>query len=306
MTSSSLFEMYKHDLIERINTFGEKDGVIQTPLPSLQLHRLQTPTEFATVIYQPSICVVLQGSKTVILGDLTYEINDPSQYLLVSIHVPTRVRITHASTTQPYIALKLTFTMEDIYDVMKEMKDPTSILHASTQTGLCFGRLERLIEPLTRLVRLLDQPKDDLSFLSSMIIKEILYVIMRDEGGDFLRKYLKEGSITQQIVKIISKLKEDFAKTINMKELAKSFGMSESSLYHNFKKVTMLSPLQYQKTLRLEEARHMILTQRLDISDVAFNVGYESPSQFSREYSRMFGLSPKAHMQTIKQSVDVC
>jgi len=127
-----------------------------------------------------------------------------------------------------------------------------------------------------------------------------LYLIMTDEGGDFLRKYLKDGSITHQIVKIISKIKRNFSENINMKELAKSFGMSESSLYHNFKKVTLLSPLQFQKTLRLQEARHIILTQDIDVGEVAFSVGYESPSQFSREYSRMFGLSPKAHMKLVQ------
>lgn len=115
-------------------------------------------------------------------------------------------------------------------------------------------------------------------------MKEILYTVMNDKGGEFLRKYLMDGSITQQVVKVISKIKNDFAKTINMKELAKTFGMSESSLYHNFKKITLMSPLQFQKTLRLEEARRMLLSQNKEATQIAFAVGYERPSQFSREY----------------------
>jgi len=297
--TDTLFETYKTELISQILAKRVDNSVIETPLPSLHFHALDKATEFAAVEYEPSVCIVLQGAKEVILGETIYTLNDPSKYLLVSVHVPTRVRIKEASKEKPYIAIKLTFTMEDIYEVMKEIKTPAPILNPSTEAGLCYGDLHRLIDPLTRLVRVLDEPSN-LKFMSSMIIKEILYLIMTDEGGDFLRKYLKDGSITHQIVKIISKIKRNFAENINMKELAKSFGMSESSLYHNFKKVTLLSPLQFQKTLRLQEARHIILTQEIDVGEVAFSVGYESPSQFSREYSRMFGLSPKAHMKLVQ------
>ncbi|MBP1679875.1 MAG: HTH-type transcriptional activator RhaS [Proteobacteria bacterium] len=297
--TETLFETYKAELISLIQSKHIDNRVIETPLPSLHFHVIDTPAEFAAVAYEPSVCIVLQGGKEVILGETIYALNDPSKYLLVSVHVTTRVRIKEASKEKPYIAIKLTFTMEDIYEVMKEIKTPTPILNPSTEAGLCYGDLHRLIDPLTRLVRVLDEPSN-LKFISSMIIKEILYLIMTDEGGDFLRKYLKDGSITHQIVKIISKIKRNFSENINMKELAKSFGMSESSLYHNFKKVTLLSPLQFQKTLRLQEARHIILTQDIDVGEVAFSVGYESPSQFSREYSRMFGLSPKAHMKLVQ------
>lgn len=296
--TDTLFETYKAELISQILAKRVNNRVIETSLPSLHFHALDTPSEFAAVAYEPSVCIVLQGGKEVVIGDTIYALNDPSKYLLVSVHVPTRVRIKEAFQEKPYIAIKLTFTMEDIYEVMKEIKTPTPILNLSTEAGLCYGDLHRLIDPLTRLVRVLDEPSN-LKFMSSMIIKEILYLIMIDEGGDFLRKYLKDGSITHQIVKIISKIKRNFAENINMKELAKSFGMSESSLYHNFKKVTLLSPLQFQKTLRLQEARHIILTQDIDVGEVAFSVGYESPSQFSREYSRMFGLSPKVHMKKV-------
>lgn len=294
--TDTLFETYKAELISQILAKRVDNNVIETPLASLHFQVLDTTTEFAAVVYEPSLCIVLQGSKEVVLGDTLYALNDPSKYLLVSVHVPTRVRIKKASKEEPYIALKLTFTMEDIYEVMKAIHTPSPILNPSTQAGLCYGNLDKIIDPLTRLVRVLDNPST-LKFMSSMIIKEILYLIMTDTGGDFLRKYLKDGSITHQIVKIISKIKHDFTENINMKELAKSFGMSESSLYHNFKKVTLLSPLQFQKTLRLQEARHIMLTQDIDVGEVAFCVGYESPSQFSREYSRMFGLSPKAQMK---------
>ena len=295
-----LFEIYKAELIAMIHAKHKENDLITTELSSLCFHTLNVPTESTLVVYEPSLCVVLQGSKAIILGEEVYTMDDPSQYLLVSVHVPTtRVHIKEASSEKPYIGLKLTFTMEDIFEVMKEIPTIFPIINPSTEAGLCFGNLDTLIDPLTRLVRLLNNPSN-LKFMSSMIIKEILYIIMTTDGGDFLRKYLQNGSITNQIVKIISKIKKDFSESINMRELAKSFGMSESSLYHNFKKVTLLSPLQFQKTLRLQEARHILLTQDLDIGEVAFAVGYESPSHFSREYARMFGLSPKAHMKLAK------
>ena len=299
----ALFETYKTQLIEMIETKRGEDGIIKTAIPSLSFYSASTTTEFATVVYEPSLCLVLQGSKAMILGDENYGY-DSSRYLLASVHMPTRVRIMEASETKPYISLKLTFTMEDIFEVMKETSQKSRTNTPTPELGLCFGDMSTsVIEPIARLVRLLDTP-NNINFMAPMITKEILYHVINDKGGDFLRKYVMDGSITQQIVKVIAKIKQDFAETINMKELAKSYGMSESSLYHNFKKVTLLSPLQFQKTLRLEEARRMLLTQDLEATHVAFAVGYESPSQFSREYARMFGLPPKTYAKTIQDDTE--
>lgn len=296
----ALFEAYKTEIINIIEAKRLEDGMIPTEIPSLCFYTSASTTEFATVIYEPSLCLVLQGSKALILGDENYSY-DPSRYLLASIHMPTRVRIMEASDQKPYISLKLTFTMEDIFEVMKEVHNKSRITTPTPELGICFGDMStEVIDPLTRLVRLLDTP-NNIKFMAPMIIKEILYHVINDKGGDFLRKYLMDGSIVQQIVKVITKIKQDFAETINMKELAKAYGMSESSLYHNFKKVTMLSPLQFQKTLRLEEARRMLLTQDLEATEIAFAVGYESPSQFSREYARMFGLPPKMYAKTVHE-----
>ena len=131
-----LFETYKAELISQNLTKRVNNRVIETPLPSLHFHVIDTPAEFAAVAYEPSVCIVLQGGKEVILGETIYTLNDPSKYLLVSVHVPTRVRIKEAFQDKPYIAIKLTFTMEDIYEVMKEIKTPTPILNPSTEAGL--------------------------------------------------------------------------------------------------------------------------------------------------------------------------
>lgn len=295
-----LLETYRHELIHNIMALRTEDGSIKTDIPSFSFYTSQTTTEFAAVIYEPSLCLVLQGSKAIILGDASYRY-DATRYLVASVHMPTRVRIMEASEELPYISLKLTFTMEEIYDVMKELEPKPRSLSPSPEMGIRFGGLSTaLLDPLSRFTRLLQTPQN-IKFMAPMIKKEILYIMMNDTGGEFLRKYVMDGSITQQIVKVIAKIKSDFAENLNMKEMARTFGMSESSLYHNFKKVTMLSPLQFQKTLRLEEARRILLTQEIEANEVAFAVGYESPSQFSREYARMFGLPPKAYSKSVQQ-----
>lgn len=295
-----LFDAYRVELIKMIEAKCKEEGTIKTAIPSLSFYNSSTVNEFTTVIYEPSLCLVIQGSKALIIGDENYSY-DPSRYLLASVHIPARVRIMEASDEKPYLSLKITFTMEDVFEVMKEAPHKSYSYNPTPELGLCFGDMStHVIEPITRLVRLLDTP-NNIKFIAPMIIKEILYHVINDKGGDFLRKYLLDGSIVQQIVKIITKIKQEFTETLNMKELAKSFGMSESSMYHNFKKITMLSPLQFQKTLRLEEARRMLLSQNLEATQIAFAVGYESPSQFSREYTRMFGLPPKTYAKTIQE-----
>ena len=175
--TDTLFENYRAELIDRIQAKRADDGLITTDLPSLSFYCSSTASEFATVIYEPSLCLVLQGSKEVVLGDEIYTLDDSSKYLLVSVHVPTRVRIKEASSKESYVALKLTFTMEDIFEVMKDIHTTMPIINPSTEAGLCFGELKKVIDPLTRLVRLLDNPSS-LKFMSSMIRKANLSFYM--------------------------------------------------------------------------------------------------------------------------------
>lgn len=298
------FETYLSDSIKKIQTKKvNDDGSINTEISSLSFYVIPSTTELLTILYEPSLCIIFQGAKAIILDHKEY-IYDPSRYLLASVHMPARVRIIEGSHEEPYIALKLTFTMEDVFEVIKETDKMHTLKPTTTERGLCFGDMTtELLDPLVRLIDLLDKPSK-IKFMAPLIIKEILYLIIKDKGGDFIRKYLMDGSIVQQIVKVISKIKQDFAETLNMQELAKSYGMSESSLYHNFKKITMMSPLQFQKTLRLQEARSLLLTKNLGVTEIAFAVGYESPSQFSREYTRMFGLPPKTYAKAIQDETE--
>ncbi|MGE4397901.1 MAG: AraC family transcriptional regulator [Campylobacterales bacterium] len=293
---SLLFE----ELVKRLNTVFTKDGELATDIGGFGFFRSCEPSEFTTAIYEPSLCIAVQGTKAVGFGDELFSYS-PSTYLLSSVYMPLKVRIEKASTALPYYAIVLKFSMEEIFEAIKDMDNSGIKISSKPERGLYFGDMNiRLLEPLTRLVRLLDNPKD-IPVLAPLIKKEILYIVMQGRGGDFIRQYIVDGSTTQRVVEAITKIKDNFREKLNFENMAKTIGMSESSLYHSFKKVTAMTPLEFQKSLRLREAKQMLLNQNTSAAEVAFAVGYESPSHFSREYARMFGLPPKADAKASKR-----
>ncbi|WP_321469711.1 AraC family transcriptional regulator [Halarcobacter sp.] len=278
------------------------EGGLQTEIPALDFYFSHKETEFNTTAYEPSLCIILQGSKAIDFGKnpLGYNIE---KYLLSAANLFAKVKILDATKEEPYVSLRIKFRLEDIYEVIKNLDNKKFQLSKKTEKGLFFDNLnERLYDPVVRLVKLLEQPKEEIEFLSPMIIKEILFILIKDESGYFLNKFAMEGTISNKIVKVVSQIKDNFNKKLNVKELARLIDMSESSLYENFKTITSMSPIQFQKKIRLEEAKLMLLNQNIEASEVAFAVGYESPSQFSREYSRMYGMSPKAHAEFLKKN----
>lgn len=292
---------YRNELISLIKENSSTEGLILTNISSLKFYTTTQISEFVSIIYEPSLCIAIQGSKAVGFGDEMYSYSS-EKYLIVSTHIPANVRIEEASKEKPYYSIIINFTLEQIYDVIKELNDDLQeSKHKILQKSLCFDVLDDfLLEPLFRLLKL-SQRKDNVEFLSNLILKEIIYILLQ-RNSDFFKQYVLEGNIANQIVKAITEIKDNFSQSINMKNLSKNIGMSESSLYNNFKKITTMSPLQFQKKIRLEEAKQMLINQNLDAAHVAFEVGYESPSQFSREYSRMFGMSPKAHVNLLKDN----
>ena len=271
---------YRNELISLIKENSNTEGLILTNISSLKFYTTTQISEFVSIIYEPSLCIAIQGSKAVGFGDEMYSYSS-EKYLIVSTHIPANVRIEEASKEKPYYSIIINFTLEQIYDVIKELNDDLQeSKHKILQKSLCFDVLDDfLLEPLFRLLKL-SQRKDNVEFLSNLILKEIIYILLQ-RNSDFFKQYVLEGNIANQIVKAITEIKDNFSQSINMKNLSKNIGMSESSLYNNFKKITTMSPLQFQKKIRLEEAKQMLINQNLDAAQVAFEVGYESPSQFS-------------------------
>lgn len=292
---------YKN-LILAVQNYCTNIGRVETKIPLFSFFTAIQESEFQHIIYEPSLCIALQGEKAVGFAGQMYSYNS-TKYLLTCTNIPADIKIGKCSKDNPYIALVLRFTLEEIYEVIKETKDSTTKNNKTIQTPLCFNKLdETLIEPLYKLVKLLDKPQEMIDFIAPLIKKEIIYILLQN-NGEFLKNYVLEGTLANKIVKVISEIKNNFMEPINIAKITQDIGMSEASFYQNFKKVTSMSPLQYQKKIRLEEAKQMLLSQNLAAHEVAFNVGYESASQFSREYSRMYGMSPKAHSEFLRTSI---
>lgn len=298
-----LFKDKLKQLANLIERFTDREGLQSSSIPSLDFIRSSSKSELLHSIYTPSLCVIVQGAKMVILGSESYRY-DKSSYLVASVHLPITGQIIEASPDAPYLSLRLGFSSDQILDIIKETKQAT-IAKQNPPRGLIVNETNlSLLDAILRLVSLLETPAD-IPVLAPLFIREILYRILQDDQGYVVKQFAMVGSHAQAISSAINLINKDFSKPLSIDELAKTINMSPSSLHHHFKKVTAMSPLQYQKQVRLQEARRLLLSETLEAADAAFQVGYESPSQFSREYSRMFGLPPISDIRRLKNSVYV-
>ncbi|GGA49620.1 MULTISPECIES: AraC family transcriptional regulator [Bacillaceae] len=279
------------ELIERNVTV---DGTSETCIPGLRFVRASHVSEPVYSVYEPSLCIVAQGTKLVMLGEETYQY-DSASYLTASVHLPITGQVVVASPEEPYLCINLQLDMNQIFEVIQSSNQ--GISSDSTGRGLEITLInESLLEAVLRLIRLLETPKD-IPVLAASIKREIIYRILQNDENNSLKHFALVGSQAQRIAKVIGVLNREFAQPLKVEDLAKEARMSASSFYQHFKEITGMSPIQYQKQLRLQEARRMLLTERLEAAEAAFQVGYESPSHFSREYSRMFGLPPMKDIQ---------
>ena len=292
---SALDELGKS--IARWTELGEMQT---TAVPGLSLFRRDEPTEPISGMYEPSICVVAQGAKRVILGDDDSYVYDARHYLITSVHLPTVVQIIDASKEKPYLGLKLRLDMREISQMVVDSNLPAPREQQSSR-GMATGEVTLpLLNAFQRLVDLLADEKD-IPILAPTIQREIVYRLLVGDQGARLRQIASTGSQSQQIARVIEWLKGNFAQPLRVDDLSAKAGMSASTFHHHFRSITALSPLQYLKQLRLQEARRLMLTDNLDAGTAAFQVGYESPSQFSREYSRLFGAPPLRDISKLRQ-----
>ena len=246
-----------------------------------------------------TICLVAQGAKRVLLGDDTY-VYDAHHYLITSLHLPTIVQIIEASPERPYLGLRLTFDLREVSQLMVDSNLPQPRTQQSSR-GMATGEVTLpLINAFLRLIDLLAEEKD-IPILAPVIQREIVYRLLVGDQGERLRQIATAGSQSQQIARAIGWLKSNFTQPVSIDDLAAQASMSSSTFHHHFRSMTALSPLQFQKQLRLQEARRLMLAERMDAANAAFQVGYESPSQFSREYNRMFGAPPLRDISKLRQ-----
>ncbi len=281
----------------------KQQGIQSSAIDGLELIRSDQPSNCGSSVYEPSLCFVIQGTKTIQLGDreITYK---PLTYLASSVHLPVLGRIVDATPEHPYLAVKLTVDPQEVADLVLELGDKAPALDHSpcpaVECGLCITYMDELMQgALYRLLSLLDST-GDIPILAPLARREIIYRAMIGEMGPRMRKFAAADSQSHRISTVISALKDHYAEPLRIRELAEAANMSESTLYHSFKQVTRMSPLQFQKKLRLHEARRLMLAEGLEAATASYRVGYESPSHFSREYSRLFGAPPRADVTSLR------
>jgi AraC-like DNA-binding protein len=294
-------EIYNQQLeiAKLIERYSEQDGVHPTAIPSLFLIRESIVTEPIARVNETSFCMILQGEKEVWLAEERYRYG-PGNYIVASVDLPVTGQVIKASPDSPYLALKLEFTPNQILEVLSD-SDIRVGQKKNAKRAMFVSKVEpALLDAASRLARLLENPKH-IPVLAPLFIKEILYWILQGPHGESLEQMAIKGSNGDRIRDVIEHIIKNYDRSFKIEEFAEIANMSIASLHRHFKEVTAMSPIQFQKQLRLQEARRLLFADSTDIADVAFRVGYESQSQFSREYSRMFGCPPREDINRMRE-----
>lgn len=287
-------------LARAIGRFAQTDGDHTTSIPALTLHRRKAPTEPLHCIYTLGLGVVAQGDKQVLLGGQSIDCG-PGQSMLTTIDLPVISHVTRASRREPFLGMMLTLDARSILQIASEM-DEGRPRREDAYRAISFKTLDgALLDALVRLVELLDEPTL-VQRLAPLVQQEITIRLLMGPHGPQLRHLVTAGSPGQQIAKAVAWLKQNFAQPLKGDDLADRAHMSPSTFRQHFRALTGVSPLQYQKQLRLQEARQLMLNENLDAGSAAVRVGYESASQFSREYSRLFGAPPQRDIRRMRRS----
>ena len=296
-TRSSLEEM-RSDLAAKITAHTPLAGENTTAVPGLALFRKTACTPCFLTSVEPSVSVFVQGRKRINIGGLEY-LCDETSFLVASIDLPIQSQIIEASEDVPQLAMRLRLDMQIAREVVGR-EDLPKATGPTDRRGLAVGRATAgLLSASGRMIELLDSP-EDIPFLKHLIEREIIYRILRTPQGERLRAIATSGNLSQRAAKAIAWLSANYARPLRMEELAEIARMGVSTLHHQFRALTAMSPLQFQKQLRLRVARERMLSDGLDASSAAYEVGYESISQFNREYSRFFGLPPMRDIKAIR------
>ena len=275
-------------------------GQQATAVPGLTLYQAREPNRPVNTIYRPTLCVIAQGRKRVVLGGRIIEY-DASKYLVVTVDLPVSGCVIEASPGSPYLGLSFDLNPAVIADLLLSFP-PAPARKTPSSAAIAVSALDRdLVDAIARLVRLLDRPHD-IGTLLPLIGREICYRLLQGGQGCLLRQIATPGSHLSHVARAIEWIRENYAEQTSIEELARLAGMSVSSFHRHFKAVTAMSPLQYRTQFRLQEARRRLLTHEQKAGLVAFDVGYDNPSQFSREYRRMFGLPPAADAARLRGS----
>jgi AraC-like DNA-binding protein len=289
-------------LVDTLNRHTQADGLYRTVLPGVSLARSGKPTMPMPVVYEPTLCLVAQGRKQVMLGTTAYAY-DPATYLVASVDLPVMGSVIEASHSAPYLCLVLDLDMAILSDLAlrypsRQGEDdlPSAGIALNTTSP-------ELLDTAVRLAGLLDTPAD-IDVLAPLIVREMLYRLLTGSGNG-IRQMTKADSRLNQIARSITWLRRHYCEACRIDSMADMASMSRSTFHAHFKAVTSMSPLEFRSVLRLQEARRLMVTEAVDAANAGYRVGYESPSQFSRDYARMFGLPPAKDARRLRSTADV-
>ena len=292
----------REEVVERIARILPEDGVVDA-VPGFRLARSSKPTDPVNAIYEPAFCFVAQGRKQALLGEEVFQY-DPGNYLIYTLDLPLTFQVKEASIERPYLGFRLNLNPSLVASVMME----SGIEPRKNDVGMKamdVGPTDAdLLDAVVRLVRLLDAPLEQ-PVLMPLITREIIFRLLSGGQGERLSHLLAAGGDTRRISKAIGHLRENFDQPLRIDDIAHELGMSVSGFHHHFKSVTAMSPLQFQKQIRLQEARRLMLGDDLDAASAGFRVGYEDPAYFSRDYKKHFGAPPQRDIARLRSNLEL-
>jgi AraC-like DNA-binding protein len=292
----------REELVERMARALPEDGALEA-FPGFFLARLTKPRESVQPVYHPAFCLVAQGAKHVLLGEELYHY-DPGHYLIFTVDLPVVFQVKEASKERPYFGLRLDLDPSLVASVLMESGVATKKGDASVKAIDVSPIDAGMLDAVLRLVRLLDALGES-KFLVPLTIREIIYRLLAGGQGARLGHLLASAGDTRRISKAIGHLRDHLDEPLQMEDIARELGMSVSGFHHHFKSVTAMSPLQFQKQIRLQEARRLMLGENLDAASAAVRVGYEDPAYFSREYKKHFGEPPQRDIAKLRSHLEL-
>ena len=290
------------ELVERIAHALSEDGILDV-FPGFRLARSSKPTEPIHAVYQPAFCFVAQGCKQAMLGEEVFRY-DPGTYLIYTVDLPLVFQVEDASKERPYLGFRLDLDPALVASVMVESGMEPKKGDARLKAMAVNPMDANLLDAALRLVRLMDTPAES-KMIAPLITKEIIFRLLAAGQGARLSHLLTSTGDTRRISKAIGYLRENYDQPLKMDDIAHELGMSVSGFHHHFKSVTAMSPLQFQKQIRLQEARRLMLGEDLDAASAGFRVGYEDPAYFSREYKKLFGAPPQRDIAQLRSNLEL-
>lgn len=301
-TLEPTLETLRQELSGLILRHAAETNGVESAIDGLFLSRYEENVRGMPALAQPALCILAQGNKTLFLGDERYTY-DPLHYMVVSVTLPITGAMLDASPQNPCLGLRLDIDPAEISQLIAQ-SGPMLVPSMASGRGLFVERSDvPLLDALLRLVRLLDSPRD-IAVLAPLVRRELLYRVLRGPQGHRLYEIALANSQTHRVCQAIAWLNQHYQQPLRIEDLAREVNLSTSTLHHRFKAVTSMSPLQYQKQLRLQEARRLMLNDGIEAAVAGYRVGYESPSQFSREYSRLYGAPPIRDVARLRASAN--